>query len=276
MSSARRIRRRRASQSSASRQPWVDSWRPEPKAGPASTQRVKRRRGRAWCAPTIVKCPTETGGKEARDCAFPSGRVDWLERRLVWLDPSLAQQRAQLVRPWIVACRVGAEHGYAQNVRRGFLYRVCRLDRLRQHSVSLLAERLLEPLEDGTAERHLEPPALGPGAISAHCRPRRGPIPAKMGSPGTHGRRPAMPEMPDWQRFLSADDRETIERGRWARRVGFRRLAQPSSSLTCRATWWGRRTTTTSPPIPTAAPPAGLPFGRPSASSVRPAPPRHR
>ena len=30
-----------------------------------------------------------------------------------------------------------------------------------------------------------------------------------------------MPEMPDWQRFLSADDRETIERGRWAKRVGF-------------------------------------------------------
>ena len=30
-----------------------------------------------------------------------------------------------------------------------------------------------------------------------------------------------MPEMPDWQRFLSEDDRTTIERGRWARRVGF-------------------------------------------------------
>ncbi len=30
-----------------------------------------------------------------------------------------------------------------------------------------------------------------------------------------------MPDMPDWQRFLSADDRETIERGRWAKRVGF-------------------------------------------------------
>ena len=30
-----------------------------------------------------------------------------------------------------------------------------------------------------------------------------------------------MAEMPDWQRFLSADDRETIARGRWARRVGF-------------------------------------------------------
>ena len=30
-----------------------------------------------------------------------------------------------------------------------------------------------------------------------------------------------MPEMPDWQRFLSDDDRTTIERGRWAKRVGF-------------------------------------------------------
>ena len=30
-----------------------------------------------------------------------------------------------------------------------------------------------------------------------------------------------MPEMPDWQRFLSDDDRTTIERGGWAKRVGF-------------------------------------------------------
>ena len=30
-----------------------------------------------------------------------------------------------------------------------------------------------------------------------------------------------MPDMPDWQRYLSEDDRTTIERGRWARRVGF-------------------------------------------------------
>lgn len=30
-----------------------------------------------------------------------------------------------------------------------------------------------------------------------------------------------MAEMPDWQRSLSADDRDTIARGRWARRVGF-------------------------------------------------------
>ena len=30
-----------------------------------------------------------------------------------------------------------------------------------------------------------------------------------------------MPETPDWQRFLSDEDRTTIERGRWAKRVGF-------------------------------------------------------
>ena len=30
-----------------------------------------------------------------------------------------------------------------------------------------------------------------------------------------------MADMPDWQRFLSEDDRTTIERGRWARRIGF-------------------------------------------------------
>ena len=71
-SSARRIRRRRASQSRASRQPWVDSWRPEPKAAPASTRRTKHRRGGAWCAPTIVKRPIEKGGKEVRDWASQS------------------------------------------------------------------------------------------------------------------------------------------------------------------------------------------------------------
>ena len=84
-----------------------------------------------------------------------------------------------------------------------------------------------------------------------------------------------MPEMPDWQRFLSDDDRTTIERGRWAKRVGFG--AHPAVILIDVQNYMvGEKAATTSAPTPIAALPAGPPSSRPGASSARPAPPGHR
>ena len=84
-----------------------------------------------------------------------------------------------------------------------------------------------------------------------------------------------MPEMPDGQRFLSAEDRETIERGRWAKRVGFG--ARPAVILIDVQNYMvGEEGNHDLAAYPYSCATGWAAFGRPSASSARPAPPAHR